>query len=163
MIESQSEKCLALFLLASMLEVAWQRWRTHISWIIISLWQRFCVGDCMKLADFQLAFNSLAPGRFWWNSSNNIFNPISMIDGWGISCEIALRWMSLDLTDDMSTLIQVMAWCHQATSHYLSQCWPRYMSPYGITRPQWVDSIAHGFFGTMLFNGMYILGDVYSV
>ena len=20
-----------------------------------------------------------------------------------------------------------MAWCHQATSHYLSQCWPRYM------------------------------------
>ena len=31
-----------------------------------------------------------------------------------------------------------MAWCHQATSHYLSQCWPRSMSPYGITRPQWV-------------------------
>ena len=22
-----------------------------------------------------------------------------------------------------STLVQVMAWCHQATSHYLSQCW----------------------------------------
>ena len=31
-----------------------------------------------------------------------------------------------------------MAWCHQATSHYMSQCWPRSMSPYGITRPQWV-------------------------
>ena len=29
-------------------------------------------------------------------------------DGWGISCEIALRWMSLYLTDDKSTLIQVM-------------------------------------------------------
>ena len=29
-----------------------------------------------------------------------------------------------------------MAWCHQATSHYLSQCQPR--SPYGSTRPQWV-------------------------
>ena len=25
-----------------------------------------------------------------------------------------------------------MAWCHQATSHYLGQCWPRSMSPYGI-------------------------------
>ena len=25
----------------------------------------------------------------------------------------------------------VMAWCRQATSHYLSQCWPRSMSPYG--------------------------------
>ena len=34
----------------------------------------------------------------------------------------------------------MMAWCCQPTSHYLSQCWPRSMSPYGITRPQWVNS-----------------------
>ena len=27
-----------------------------------------------------------------------------------------------------------MTWCRQATSHYLSQCWPRSMSPYGVTR-----------------------------
>ena len=65
---------------------------------------------------------------------------ISVIDGWSISCEIALRWLSLELTDDKSTLVQVMAWCRQATSHYLSQCWLRYMSPYGVTRPQWVNS-----------------------
>ena len=32
--------------------------------------------------------------------------------------------MPLSLTDDKSTLGQVMAWCRQATSHYLSQCWP---------------------------------------
>ena len=32
-----------------------------------------------------------------------------------------------------STLVQVMAWCHQATSHYLNQCWPNFMTPYGIT------------------------------
>ena len=61
-----------------------------------------------------------------------------MTDGWGISCKIALRWMPLDLTDDMSTLVQVMVWCCQATSHYLSQSWPRSLLPYGITRPQWV-------------------------
>ena len=30
---------------------------------------------------------------------------------------------------------QVMAWCRQATSHYLSQCWPSFLSPYGVTRP----------------------------
>ena len=30
-----------------------------------------------------------------------------MINGWGYSCEIALRWMWVDLTDDKSTLIQV--------------------------------------------------------
>ena len=53
----------------------------------------------------------------------------------------ALRWMSLDLNNDESTLVQVMVWCHQATNHYLSQCWPRSMLPYGVTRPQWVDNI----------------------
>ena len=67
-----------------------------------------------------------------------IFQIISVTDGWGISCELVLRWMSLDLTDDKSTLVQVIVWCRQATSHYLSQYWPRSLSPYGITRPQWV-------------------------
>ena len=62
-----------------------------------------------------------------------------MIVGWGIAGEIAQRWMSLDLTDDKSALVQIMAWCRQATSHYLSQCWPRPMSPYGVTRPEWVN------------------------
>ena len=52
---------------------------------------------------------------------------------------IHCRWMPLDLTDDKSTLVQVMSWCRQATSHYLCQCWPRSMSPNGVTRPQWVD------------------------
>ena len=46
-----------------------------------------------------------------------------MIGGWGI--EVALRWMPLDFTDDKSVLVQVMAWCRQATSHYLSPCWLR--------------------------------------
>ena len=31
-----------------------------------------------------------------------------------------------------------MAWCCQAASHYLSQCWPRSILIYGVTRPQWV-------------------------
>ena len=33
---------------------------------------------------------------------------------------IALQWMSLDFTIDKSVFDQVMAWCHQVTSHYLS-------------------------------------------
>ena len=33
-----------------------------------------------------------------------------------------------------------MAWCRQATSHYLSQCWPRSIWVYGITRLQWVNA-----------------------
>ena len=35
-----------------------------------------------------------------------------------------------------------MAWCRQATSHYLSQCWPRSLPPYDVTRPQWVKCLA---------------------
>ena len=64
------------------------------------------------------------------------FNSLTLVNGgWGISYEIALRWMPQDLTDEKSTLVQVMAWCRQATSHYLSQCWPRSLSPYGVTTP----------------------------
>ena len=67
-----------------------------------------------------------------------------MNGGWGISYVIALRWMPQDLTDDKSTLVQVVVWCRQATSHYLSQCWPRSMLPNGVTRPQWVKVLSMG-------------------
>ena len=87
----------------------------------------------------QSDLNSLAPGKFEWNFRHVIFKQILVTDDWGISCEIALIWMSLDFTDDQSTLVQVMAWCRQATSHYLSQCWPRSLSPYNVIRPQWVN------------------------
>ena len=83
--------------------------------------------------------NSLAPGKFEWNLSYVIFKQILVIDGWGISSELALIGMSLDFADDQSTLVQVMAWCRHTTSHYLSQSWPRSLSPYGVTRPQWVN------------------------
>ena len=43
-------------------------------------------------------------------------------------CEIALRWISLDLTIVKWTLVQVMTRCRQATSHYMSQYWPRSVS-----------------------------------
>ena len=84
-----------------------------------------------------------APRRFQWHCSYLIFKLTLVIVGWGIFYEIPLRCMSLDLTDDKSTLVEVMAWCRQATSHYLSQCWTRSMSPYGslghnkLTHKQW--------------------------
>ena len=65
---------------------------------------------------------------------------ILIIDGGGISYEIALRWLPLNFNDDKSTLVQVMAWCRQATSHPLNQCWPISLSPYGVTRQHWVKT-----------------------
>ena len=64
---------------------------------------------------------------------------ISVIDGWGIFCEIALSWMPLDLAYEKSTFVQLMAWCCQAISHYLRQY--RSRLSYAITRLQWVTSI----------------------
>ena len=114
---------------------------THFAhyWLIVrttSDWQI----PLTKASNVWHNFNSLAPGKFEWNFRHVVmFKQILVIDGCGISCEIAIIWMSLDFTDDQSTLVQVMAWCRQATSHYLSQCWPKSLSPYGITRPQWVN------------------------
>ena len=45
-----------------------------------------------------------------------------MLQTKSMSIEIALRWMLQNAIDDKSTLVQVMAWCCQATSHYLSRC-----------------------------------------
>ena len=53
-----------------------------------------------------------------------IFKLILLIDGWSIHCEIVLRWLSQDLNYDKSTLVQVMDWCRQAASHYLSHVDP---------------------------------------
>ena len=36
--------------------------------------------------------------------------------------------------------LRITAWWHQATSDYLSQCWPRSMLPSGATRSQWSNS-----------------------
>ena len=95
--------------------------------------------DELVRSDCSYFFNSLAPGRFEWNIMYVIFKLILVIDVWGISCRIARIWMPLGFTDDEATLVQVMAWCRQAPSHYLSQCWPKSLSPYDVTRPQWVN------------------------
>ena len=104
------------------------------------------VSECNHwlMSSLQGRFNSLAPGKFEWNFRYVIFKQILVIDGWGISSEIALIWMSLDFTDDKSILVQVMGWCRKATSHYLNQCWPRSLPPYGVSRPQWTLKLGHG-------------------
>ena len=61
-------------------------------------------------------FYSLDPGKFEWNFRCVIVKQLLVIGGWGISYEVALIWMSLGFADNQSSLVQVMAWCHQATS-----------------------------------------------
>ena len=86
--------------------------------------------------------NSLVPGRSSCNFKNTIFNLVLFIAFFRFYDD-AIRWMLWYLIDVMSTLVQVVVWCRQASSHYLSQCWPRSMSTYGVTRLQWMNSLRH--------------------
>ena len=111
-------------------------------WSLISY---ILLSDCRTLCDdFSTVYSNLISQcqgdsipffhwlsrRFDWNLRLAIFKLILIINGWGIYCEIVLMWMSLDLTEDKSNWVQVMAWCCQATSHYLN--------PMLTTRPQWI-------------------------
>ena len=104
---------------------------TILSMYTVTQWWQWSVNELVSYL-----FNSLAPGRSECDSKNVIFNLVLLIGIFRFSN--TLRWMPQDLTDDKSTLAQVMAWCRQATSHYLSQCWLSSLSLYGVTRPQWV-------------------------
>ena len=85
----------------------------------------------------------LAYERCGSNLTSVFFKFILLIDIWSISRETDLRWVLQNLIDGKSTLVQVIAWCLQAPSHYLSQCWPIIILSYGIYRPQWLDSKFH--------------------
>ena len=108
------------------------RYASHLS-TVLCLFHVFDVLTCCRKVIWYQYLNSLAPGKFEWNFRRVIFKQILVIDSWGISCEIAIIWMSLGFSDGQSTLVQVMAWCLQATSHYLSHCCPRFLSPYELS------------------------------
>ena len=53
-------------------------------------------------------------------------------------CEITLRWMPENFYEGE---VSNGSSGHLATSHYMSQYWHRSMSPNGVTRPQWVNTL----------------------
>ena len=73
----------------------------------------------------KMAFNSLVLVRCGSTFKSVISKHMLWVKFWGTPCELVLRSMPQNIFDEKSTLFQVMAWCYQATSHYLNQCWPR--------------------------------------
>ena len=72
----------------------------------------------------------MASGKCDTNFKGVTFKPIIQNSSLATRCEIALRWMPLNRIGDESIftiLVEVMAWCRQATRHYMSQCWLRSM------------------------------------
>ena len=53
---------------------------------------------------------------------NLIFKLITQNNSLGTNREIDLMWMPQNLVNDKSKLVQVLAWCRQATSNYMCQC-----------------------------------------
>ena len=114
----------------------------------VRLWV-FCVKPMMTevyvVRPQRLALNSLAPERWGSYYTSVVSNPILRIDIQSTSCEIARMWVSQNPFDNESKLFQVIDWHHQATSHYVSQCWPRSMSSFHVTRPQHNELLAPDF------------------
>ena len=83
--------------------------------------------------------NPLAPGRCQKCCRNLIFKCIF----WYIYLmDFHWNWSGELATVLKSALVQVMAWCRQATSHNLNQCWLMFLSPYGVGQPQWVNGLS---------------------
>ena len=61
------------------------------------------------------------------------------MDIWVFPMKLPLKWILQGLDQVVSALVQVMAWCLQATSHCLNQCWPSSVIPFDVTRGQWVN------------------------
>ena len=61
-------------------------------------WRAFSQLNHLSQCDFQTQWSDLYSAHFLWNCLH------------------------------VNILAQVMAWCHQATRHYLSQCWPSSMT-----------------------------------
>ena len=53
--------------------------------------------------------------------------------------KFSIKFVLIDPIGKKSSLVHVMAWCHQAPSHYLNLCWPGSVTSYTTTRPQWVN------------------------
>ena len=102
---------------------------------IFFLYVNDCDGRTIHLMS-KLLINSLVPGRCGSDFESVISEHMLCIK---LRSTCALRWILQSTFNAKSALVQVMVWCLLATSHYLSQCWSRFLSPYGVTGPQWVN------------------------
>ena len=89
---------------------------------------------------YMWAFTHLPMGKVAKILKVKFSNSPYRILAWAFAVKLLLRWMPQNLMNERSTLVHIMAWCRQATSHYLNPCLPRFMLPYGVTRPHWVKA-----------------------
>ena len=99
--------------------------------------------------------NWLASGRAGNNHKSVFSEQILRVKFMNTSCEIVLGRLAKNTFADNSIMVQVMACCHQATSHYLSQCWSKFMASLGheefiVHLYEWHIQQPHPYFGTKI-------------
>ena len=77
----------------------------------------------LVILGFHFIHKLTGPGRLGCNLKFIIFKHCIQLDIMCISYKIVGWCKPDDLLDDMEILVKVMAWCRQATSHYLHQNW----------------------------------------
>ena len=110
-----------------------QFYRTCCGWIICSVTSLRPQRWSLNLWIFH-HISSLVLERSGCDFKKSVLNHVLLIGTSTFRCSHvnAIRYMNAIGLTDKSTLVQVMAWCRQATSHYLSQCGPRPISLFGV-------------------------------
>ena len=118
-------------------DVIWARWRlkSPASRLFTQAFFEAQIKENIKARrHWPLCGEFTGTGEFPAQRASNVEN-VSISDD-VIMGEIAFDTLSRqDLTDDQSTLVQLMVCYRQATSHYLNQSWSSSVSPYGVNRP----------------------------
>ena len=132
-----------------------QSWTERCLWIFMVFWQSFPVQR-----------DGETDGKMVFMQSNNLYSCT-----WGtwkvqIRTRKNLTWSYWQLNDKLTSRIDILCislnspevnatrpnWCHQTTSHYMGQCWPRSILPNDVTRTRWLydyeDIIFPAFTGT---------------
>ena len=111
----------------------------------------FFVRECFIVGDWLVTYKLIGPLEIGMAFYMSNFKLILVIDSWGTSRQIALIWTLVDLTDEKSTLVQLMVWCRQSsaitwTNADSDLC--RHIALLGhndINRWQWTTISWHGF------------------
>ena len=92
--------------------------------------------DCYFKCDIFLTVSLIDPCEIWqqiW-----IYMILRFIIQYS---SLEFQCMSQNLTNEKYFLFSWMPWCRHATSHYLSQCWPKALWLNVVTKPQSVKSM----------------------
>ena len=116
------------------LEQAVEQLLRHCDAHVISLW-------CFKY--ILLIFRACPMKLTYWCSCDiAVMFQIHFTDISSMSYEIDQWWTPQGQLDDNSILVKIMARCHQAPSHYLNQCWQRFMTSWSTIGPQTITMFA---------------------